>query len=144
MQIGRCPVCHSRVALEQVTQDEAARELLGLLSKMDTQTGAALTGYLGLFRSANRDLANDRALRLAKEVLGLSDQARVAIALGETVEALRSKEMTKPLANHNYLKRVLESVEARPVAITATNKAVAPKSKTGQAFMALESLKNGG
>ena len=142
MQLSRCPVCHSRIGLEALVQDEAGRELLALLAALDTLTGSALVSYLGLFRAAHRDLANDRALRLAREALNLSDTARLSIALSETVEALRAKQPRKPLTNHNYLKRVLESVEARPVIARTETAAIAPKSKTGQAYVALENLKH--
>jgi hypothetical protein len=124
MQLGRCPVCHSRISLEQVCQDDAGRELLALLAKVDSATGVALVSYLGLFRSHNRDLANDRALRLAQEVLSLDANQFLVPALIETTEALKAKRSNgevKSLANHNYLKRVLESVVTRgtmPVRIT--------------------------
>ena len=115
MQLIRCPICHSRISLEALVQDEAGRELMALVAKLDTQTGAALVSYLGLFRSASRDLANERALRLARETLALSgDTERLSIALSETVEALRGKQPRQPLKNHNYLQKVLESVQARP------------------------------
>ncbi len=120
MQLTRCPVCHSRINLEALVQDEAGRELLALLANTNTTTGAALISYIGLFRSPQRDLANDRALRLASETLALGSVERLTIALGETVTALRTKEPRQPLKNHNYLKRVLESVEAKP-ALTQTS-----------------------
>ena len=69
MQLNRCPVCHARLALDALVQDEAGRELMGLLVKLDTDTGAALVNYLGLFRSPQRDLANSKALKLARDVL---------------------------------------------------------------------------
>ena len=113
MHLSRCPICHS---LEALVQDEVGRELIALVAKLDTQTGAALVLCLGLFRSASRDLANERALRLARETLGMiTDTARLAIALSETVEALRRKQPRQPLKNHNYLAKVLESVQAPPV-----------------------------
>ena len=161
MNLTRCPICHSRISLEALVQDEAGRELLGLVARLDTQTGAALVSYLGLFRSPSRDLANERALRFARETLALAgsdrpDTARLAIALSETVEALRDKQPRQPLKNHNYLKKVLESVQARPEpprpgghpsrggenAQTGQG-AVAPRSKTMQACMVLENLKQG-
>lgn len=116
MQLNRCPVCHSRIGLEQLAQDEAGRELLALLAKLDTHTGTALLGYLGLFRPAHRDLANDRALRLAQEAITLEAPQWLAPALAETTEAIKQKRTageTKPLANHNYLKQVLASVVSR-------------------------------
>ena len=144
MQLSRCPICHSRISLEALVQDEAGRELMALVAKLNTQTGAALVSYLGLFRSASRDLANERALKLASEALGLisaSDTARLAIALSETVEALRGKQPRQPLKNHNYLKKVLESVQAQPLIVE--QRAVSPRSKAGQACMTLELLKRG-
>ena len=79
MHLSRCPICHSRISLEALVQDEAGRELMALVAKLDTQTGAALVSYLGLFRSASRDLANERALKLAREALNLSDTTRLSI-----------------------------------------------------------------
>ena len=177
MRLTRCPICHGRISLEALVQDEAGRELLALVARLDTQTGAALVSYLGLFRSASRDLANERALKLARETLALvgrdaggraasgtkadacmdaggraasgtkaevaaPDTARLAIALSETVEALRGKPR-QPLKNHNYLKKVFESVQARPVIASTEHSVAAPRSKAGQAYMTLEHLKRG-
>ena len=131
----RCPVCHSANSLEAYGEDAAQRQLLQLLA----QSGPLfwpLVSYLGCFRSAQRDLAHSRALKLAKDVLQLQgDMAhgdspskplkvlsrsvpdasahQLAAALTETVEAMRAKRDqgdVRPLKNHNYLKRVLETV----------------------------------
>ena len=72
MHLTRCPICRSRISLEALVQDEAGRDLLALVARLDTQTGAALVSYLGLFRSVSRDLANERALKLAREAKQLS------------------------------------------------------------------------
>lgn len=77
MQLNRCPICHSRISVAALAQDEAGRELLGLLAKLDTETGTALVSYLGLFRSPARDLANDKALKLARDALSLATPARL-------------------------------------------------------------------
>ncbi|MCF6265248.1 MAG: hypothetical protein L3J57_01730 [Desulfuromusa sp.] len=109
----RCPVCHSSNSLDAYAADEAGRELLGVLAA----TGPLFrpfVQYLGLFRSAQRDLSHARALKLAKEVLAIpADPQALATAMQETVESIRAKQQTgetRPLKNHNYLKRVLESV----------------------------------
>lgn len=99
--ILHCPCCHARFSAEMLAQDEAARELLAL------RLSPALLAYLGLFRSPQRALAFDRALKLAREVLALSPPDE---ALAETVEALRGKG---PIKNHNYLKRVMEGMARR-------------------------------
>jgi hypothetical protein len=116
MQLTRCPVCHARIGLDQLIQDEAGRELLALVARMPDWLAAPLVSYLGLFRPATRDLANDRAFRLAREVLELSGEQQLAQALTDTVQAMRVKQDQggfKPLSNHNYLKQVLESVSTR-------------------------------
>lgn len=125
----RCPVCHAEAALEAWAEDEAAREMMALLAGLEAQLGRALAAYLGLFRSRSRALSWERAVRLAREVLALGvDEAVLAQALSDTVEAMRVKREAgdiRPLENHNYLKRVAESVAARGVAIGAA--AVVPR-----------------
>lgn len=150
MQLNRCPICHSRISLDALAQDEAGRELLGLLAKLDTDAGTALVGYLGLFRSATRDLANDRALKLAREALSLGPTGNLAPAMRQTVEQIQAKG-GKPLSNHNYLKRVLEDVVVEPAnaivgATLSRDKVSLPQgkpSKTAQALQALEDFGNG-
>ena len=150
MQLCRCPVCHSRISLDQLIQDEAGKELLSHLIKFDTHTGAALINYIALFRPEKRDLANDRALRLLEETLSLcSNQAQLITALINTVDSIRAKP-SQPLKNHNYLKRVLESTPepvAQPTSTTPVQQAQSTqsvanlKSKTAQGMQALEALK---
>jgi len=120
MNLGRCPVCHAHISLEAVVQDDAGRELLALLAGMPSDAARALVRYLGLFRAPKRDLTNDRTLRLAREVLALDgaahDSTRLAWALTETVESIRSKGGATPIKGHGYLKRVLEGAGAQQVA----------------------------
>ena len=111
MMLGRCPICHSQISLEAVCQDEAGRELLGVLASLPGDASRALVQYLGLFRPEKRDLSNDRALRLARDVLALAtDSLRLSAAMSETVEAIRAKSGAVPMKNHNYLRRVLEGM----------------------------------
>jgi hypothetical protein len=142
MQLTRCPVCHSRIGLEQLVQDEAGRELLVLMLTTPEWLASPLVVYLGLFRPATRDLANDRALRLAREALALTvEQPALAAALADTVQSMRAKQGQggwKPLVNHNYLKSVLETVAQRGtvnpglLAVQTGVTAQAPRSKTAQ------------
>jgi hypothetical protein len=152
MQLNRCPICHTRISLDALAQDEAGSALLGLLAKLDTDAGAALVGYLGLFRSNTRDLANDRALKLAREVLSLGATGNVSQAMRQTIEQIQAKG-GKPLSNHNYLKRVLEDVgivgadlsaqTTAPEVKRANQFAPTKTSKTAQALQALEDFKHG-
>ena len=153
----RCPVCHSSNSLEAFTADDAGRELLVLLASLGPLF-RPLVAYLGLFRPANRDLSHDRALRLAREVVALAenvgarDAAPLQHALVETVEAMRAKRdagQVKPLTNHNYLKKVLETVAGGPPAVGARDAAplqqqpAAPRSKRAQGIAALEDWSRG-
>ena len=131
-------------------QDDAARELLTLLATMQPGLSRPLLSYLGLFRAANRALAWDRSLRLCRETLALSTSTTaLEAALVETVTAIDEKRAQpgwKPLTAHNYLRRVLESVEARVAAgsvlVPADQpQAKAPSSKTGQALVGLQGMK---
>lgn len=149
MQLARCPTCHARINLDSLCQDEAGRELLAILVGLDTLQGSALVSYLGLFRPATRDLANDRALRLAREALALGDMPALAQAMAETVQAMRAKQdegSFKPLTSHRYLQRVLESIDTSRALQTAPSKAVqaAPKqaSKTAQAIQMLSDYRH--
>lgn len=144
----RCPCCHADYTIDQAVEDEAARELMGLLSDLPREASRPLAAYLGLFRAKSRALAWERALRIAREVVNLhGDTQAVGVALSETVEAMRVKQQGgdwRPLANHNYLKRVLETVASRPqpVPIERVERAPAsvaalPSSKTAQAVSRL-------
>lgn len=154
----RCPVCHAEAALEAWAEDEAAREMMGLLSGLEATLGRALVAYLGLWRSPSRALAWERTLRLAREVLALEpDAARLAAALSQTVEQLRGKREAgdgRALSSHGYLKRVLDGLpraaQAMPAVVAdaaeatggrrARATAVAPSATLG-GLMALEDLK---
>lgn len=146
MNLGRCPVCHARLHLDALVQDEAGRELLAILARLDDATGRALVGYLGLFRPAARDLANDRAVRLAKEALALAEgqpPGALAAAMMEAVATLRAKEGA-PLSSHGYLKRVLESQAGRPDsgALAAARPGLEPaRSKTLGGIAKLQNMK---
>lgn len=149
MQLARCPICHSRIHLDALIQDDAGRELLGLIVRSPDHLSSALVMYLGLFRPATRDLINDRALRLANEVLGLcDDQARLVLALTETVQSFRVKQdqgAFKPLANHRYLERVLENVSVSPQVTTHLSTVqqghIAPVKQQSKASWVIDMLK---
>lgn len=144
----RCPCCHSVISIEQYFEDEALRELMGLLADLPREVSRPLVAYLGLFRGKTRAIGYERQLRLAREVLALSgDQVLVGVALSETVEAIRSKrdsgEDTRPLKNHNYLKRVAESMGARgagSVMLPQADKPDPSRGPQGKTMLALSKL----
>lgn len=144
-------MCHAEAALEAWAEDEAARELMALLSGLDATLARPLVAYLGLFRSGSRALSWERALRLAREALALdADPTRMAAALSQTVEQLRLKRDggdIRPLSGHGYLKKVLEGT---PAAVEVLGRAqparlvtppMARPSATVDGVMRLEALK---
>lgn len=143
----RCPCCHTTFGLEQATEDEALREFMAMIADLPREVSRPLVSYVGLFRAKTRSTSYERQLRLAREVLALSaDTLLVGVALSETVEAIRIKRDTgedaRPLKNHNYLKRVIESQAARGAGVVqiapgAERPVARPTSKTAAALAAL-------
>jgi len=114
MQLGRCPVCHHRIDIQSILQDEAGSKLLGLLARQPKDVAEPLIQYLALFRPAKTDLTNMRALKLAQEVLAMGGP--LATALDKTVASIMKQRagqsLVKPLANHKYLQQVLDTLGA--------------------------------
>lgn len=138
-----CPHCNTRVEIEQATEDANTRALHALLAGRPA-VGGYVVAYLGLFKPRLQGLRPSRSLYLAHEVLDLTtDDARLAAALVETVEAFREKRQApewKPLGNHRYLQRVLESVSARPLATAPAGRSAGPQSRTAQAIDAVQAV----
>jgi hypothetical protein len=110
----KCPCCGSQFSLEVALQDEAGRELITEIAKLSPALCRALFAYLALFRPLNKALSWGRTLKLAKDVIGLAPEYLLQPALEDTLTSLQDKRGQpgwKPMKNHNYLKRVLESVE---------------------------------
>ena len=147
----RCPCCHSTFGLEHINEDEALREMMALLADLPRDTSRPLVAYVGLFRGKTRATAYERQLRLAREALALAgDMGLVGAALSETVEAIRAKrdsgEDTRPLRNHNYLKRVVESLGARGVGVVqsvAAPEQAAPSRPAKGVMRALQAMERG-
>lgn len=147
-----CPCCHAHVPLEAALQDEAGRELVGMLAAMHPGLALPLVHYLAFFRPAKQQLGWGRALRLAREAVALCP-APTDLLTQALIEASRSLDDKrngggwKPLGNHNYLKRVLEGlqgrVEALPAAAegAAAPRAAAPRGKQAAALHSLEDFK---
>lgn len=146
-----CPCCHVQIPLEAALLDDAGRELVAMFAAMQPELSLPLVRYLSFFRPAKQQLGWGRALRLAREVVGLMPLAPLLLAgLTEANRALdekRARPGWKPLGNHNYLRSVLASVQDRDEgagsAVATVDEAPrrAPSSRTGQALTALQDLK---
>jgi len=147
-----CPVCHAQFPLEAALQHDAGREVMAMLSGMAPELSRGVLHYLGYFRPAKQQLGWGRALKLMREVLDLAPAQTTALvdALTEAARGLDEKRHQpgwKPLGNHNYLLRCLESVVARtarpsaPQAVALACTSPAPRSRAGQALANMEALK---
>ena len=144
----KCPCCKAKLTLEHIVLNQVRSDLFGLIFSQAKPMQTAIVSYLGLFRGGARDLADDKALRIVQEVLSLPylSQDTLAAALTETAEAIQAKGQLEPLKNHNYLKSVMRSVEARSVqtaqqiANPAFQKTL-PQSKTMAAISGLDGLR---
>ena len=129
MKLARCPICRAHLHLDALISDDEGRALLGLLSKFNKRLSAPLVSYISLFRPEKSDLSNARAHKLMQETLELhKNHECLAKALQDTVQSLHAKrqqqigygQVPKPLANHNYLKQVLNTIKGE---FTASTKA---------------------
>lgn len=144
-----CPCCHASASLEAFVQDDAARELLALRADAESCWPYLVT-YLGFFRSKARALSWTRALRLAKEVLAtVPDRRLLAMGLRETIEAMCAKRDAgdvRPLKNHNYLARVLESIvqtdRLEPGALAAVDQGEKQPAKLGKRAQGMAALED--
>lgn len=124
MKLCRCPICHSDIHLDALLEDDAGREMLGLISNLGGRNARALVSYIGLFRPEKSALSNGRALKLMQEVLEMYQPSPLlAHALNETVQAVmknrRETRNIQALSNHNYLKKVYEG--AKPLFAVGRN-----------------------
>lgn len=124
MKLCRCPICHSDIHLDQLLEDDAGRELLGLIAQCQAEVARPLVAYIGLFRPEKSQLSNSRAVKLIKEVFELFPSSLLlAHALSETVRAVQDKrrhnQNRAALTNHNYLKQVYDTNAPKFVSVTA-------------------------
>lgn len=150
MKLSRCPVCHQHIHLEALAQDEAGKELMGIIAKQTPAMASSCLSYIGLYRPFKSDLNNGRALRLLHEVLAITPNIQaLCAAMDQTVMQISTSRQTnndvKPLTNHNYLIKVLSSMpgwqEQKAVkTLCSTSTAPIAASKQGQALAALDEL----
>lgn len=124
MKLCRCPVCHSDIHLDVLLEDDAGREMLGIISNLKGDNARALVSYIALFRPEKAALSNGRALKLMREVLDMYQPSPLlSHALTETINGvMKNRRETRnvvALTNHNYLKKVYEG--AKPLFAVVRN-----------------------
>jgi hypothetical protein len=112
----KCPACGSEISLEQLEQT-ADLEALSEAEGAYGDDWPLIREYLDCFRPASgKALTVQKRLRLAREVWGMwrpgrfvSNRQEYEVGREEFKEALRitCNQVSPPLSNHNYLKKVL-------------------------------------
>lgn len=125
-----CPSCCATFSLDVALQMDASRAALMRALQMPAPLAALWAQYLGMFRSANRALAHDRAERLMAELLPMLDagevvrngnrrQAPIEIwrtALEQMVELRNADKLQLPLKTHGYLLEIVFAAAERGAA----------------------------
>lgn len=114
-----CPCCGAVASAEAWQNDLEARAVLAAAIKLDEPIPRQLLPYLGLFRPAERSLSWKRTARLIQELSRLvatgyvQVQGKPARPCPPQVWALAMEQMTergmaisRPMGNHNYLRKV--------------------------------------
>ena len=110
----KCPCCKAKLTLEHIVLDQVRSDLFGIIFSQPKPLQTAIVSYLALFR-VEIEIKHDKALRLVKEIFNLtySSLDNLTAALEITIDSLRASPTFHPLTNHEYLTKVLVSVEAR-------------------------------
>ncbi|MEW5833618.1 MAG: hypothetical protein AB1832_01020 [Pseudomonadota bacterium] len=125
-----CPSCCATFSLDVALQMDASRSALMRALQMPAPLAALWAQYLGMFRSANRALAHDRAERLMAELVPMLDAGEVVrngnrrpapievwrAALEQMVELRNADKLQLPLKTHGYLLEIVFAAAERSAA----------------------------
>lgn len=111
-----CPSCGATTSLEAAVNDKAARQVAALFGRLPPQVAAVVPEYLALFRPAKTGLRWSRVASILDELVpmvedGFKEGGRrckpSAAHWRDAIHQVANRDLTRPLANHNYLKRVV-------------------------------------
>lgn len=116
---GTCPACGFGAGLEAFLADAEWREAVLAAAALPSDCGTLAIRYVGLFRPGKRALTPDRAARLIREVCEIItsgvdfDRRRIEapshVWRAALIEMLNKTDLRRPIKNHNYLLRIVES-----------------------------------
>lgn len=118
-----CPTCGSINSLDALLSFSEASKAFAAAIKLHGKLGTPLINYLGLFRSPNRALKFDKALRHLNEITPDIQAKQIKFdrhtypapelawvwAIGIMLERRDNGDLNTPIANHNYLYKVISS-----------------------------------
>ncbi len=118
-----CPTCGSTNSLDALLGFSEASKAFAAAIKLHGKLGTPLINYLGLFRSPNRALKFDKALKLLNEITPDIHAKQIKFdrqtypapetawvwAIDIMLERRDRGDLTTPMPNHNYLYKVISS-----------------------------------
>lgn len=118
-----CPCCGALASLEAWAGDAEARLTMAAIAKLPQPVAGSAPAYLGLFRPATRALGWKKAMALLTQLAALVGQGYVSVqgrvdrdcppelwARGMDEMVARRDRLSRPLANHNYLRQVVSDL----------------------------------
>lgn len=136
-----CPSCTTDFPLEAGLIEADGKRLAAQMAGMEPMLGRAVIGYLRLFKPAKTGLRNARAVKIVAELEvliapgsvcadergGIRRTATPALWAAGIEQMLATPPSGLPLANHNYLRRIVFGLADRAAdAPSRTSDAVAP------------------
>ena len=119
---GNCPACAFQGDIEAFFSDDEWKRLVAAVAELPPECGRALMRYLRLFKPAKTGLRAARAVKLSRELLALIQAGSVCAddrggvrrpatpahwADGMELMLDQRTGLSLPLANHNYLRKVV-------------------------------------
>lgn len=118
-----CPACGFAAGIESFIADGEWREAVLAAAALPSDCGPLVVRYAGLFRPEKRALTPSRAARLLREVCAMItdgvdfDRRRIEapshIWRRALIQVLDAPNIQRPLRNHHYLLRVVQSLLAK-------------------------------
>lgn len=120
--LATCPACAFQGDIEAFFSDDEWKRMLAAVAELPPECGRALMRYLRLFKPMKTGLRPSRAVKLSRELLALiqagdvcADErggVRRAALPGHWAEGMelmldQRSGLSLPLANHNYLRKVV-------------------------------------
>lgn len=120
--LASCPACAFQGDIEAFFSDDEWKRLVAAVAELPPECGRALMRYLRLFKPAKTGLRAARAVKLSRELLALIQAGSVCAddrggvrrpatpahwADGMELMLDQRTGLSLPLANHNYLRKVV-------------------------------------
>ncbi|MFW2176633.1 MULTISPECIES: hypothetical protein [unclassified Moraxella] len=133
----KCPNCGATHSLDSLIMANKGGEAFLQAFDVPSELKTAIIQYLGLFRSAGRDLSFDRVAKLLAELNPVIKAGKVTFdrqtfdtpipawvwAIEQAIKARDDGRLTLPLKNHNWLYAVMRQFDPRKDAPAKTTNA---------------------